>query len=267
MISLFTKSYYKDFEWLSLAIRSIFVLCKEDVEWTIVTEKSDFPQLESLLAAHHNVVQSGKIRFRTPTVEDLWPEAMEIPTGYMRQQWIKMNPHRSLNSGLFWHWDSDVIALKGFDQFSFRNKNGKPIYWISQFNSFMDGGPNDNIHRGRMAVMREVIGIPEPSIEYMRCFPIPGIVEISKAGSLRSEWSRSFEKLKNGDSRFSEFNIMGLFSNLYFPEAFDWRNAEASGPTFSGGYANGAFQEHAIVTQSWSYGGIPDHIRNFVSKL
>lgn len=102
--------------------------------------------------------------------------------------------------------------------------------------------------------------------------PYPMYGEILKNGAMRREWDRSFQMMRNGDGRFSEFNVIGQFSHLYFPDAYEWKNAEANGPTWSGGYVpggegSGAFQEHASIAQCWSWGAIPNHVKEFVDNL
>lgn len=268
-LRLFSKTWINDYPWLKLAMKSVLKLCKEDVDWTIVGDAGSRNDLESI--ACQAVQETGSaLKYRVAEVADFWPEVAHIGNGYLAQQWVKMNAHKIMGESLFWNWDSDVIAIKPFSSRTFVGGSERPIYWISQFNSLM-GGSDRPAHEARISLMKEVTGLNEISFEFMRCMPIPLYGQILKNGSERKEWQKSFELLRNGDSRFSEFNIIGQFSHLYFPDAYEWRNAESSGPTWSGGYVeggvgSGAFQDHAIISQCWSWGQVPPHIQDFVDN-
>lgn len=270
MIKLFTKTWVNDYPWLKLAIKSVIKLCKEPVEWTIIGDQGSRQAIEIVVM---QAVQEtkGALRYKIHEVEEFWPECAYIHNKYLAQQWIKMNAHMVMGDSLFWNWDSDVIACKRFSSETFTGKNGRPVYWFSQFNSIMNGA-DAPAHQARMAMMKQVLGLPEISFEWMRCMPIALYGQILRNGSSRIEWKRSFDMMKAGDSRFSEFNIIGQFSQIYFPDAYEWKNAEASGPTWSGGYVeggvgSGAFQEHACIAQGWSWAGVPPHIDAFVNAL
>lgn len=270
MINLFSKTWVNDYPWLKLAMTSVAKLCTEDISWTIVGDPGSKQDLEKV------VVQASQASKKNVSVrifesQEHWPEVSGISNGYLAQQWIKMTSHRVMGNDLYWNWDSDVIAIKPLSSQSFIGKSGRPIYWFSQFNSIMDGADRP-AHEARISMMKEVLGMNEISFEWMRCMPVPMYGEILKCGSARNEWNKSFQMMKAGDHRFSEFNVIGQFSHLYFPDAYEWKNAEASGPTWSGGYipggvGSGAFQDHAIISQCWSWGAVPPHIQEFVDQL
>lgn len=269
-LTLFSKTWINDYPWLKLAIKSVIKMCKEDVDWTIVCDSGQKNEVEKVVL---QAVQESKgvLKYKIVEVLDFWPEAAHIGNGYLSQQWIKMNAHKVMGDGLFWNWDSDVIAIKPFTSRTFIGKSERPIYWFSQFNSLMSG--NDRpAHEARIAMMKEVLGLQEIPFEWMRCMPIPMYGAILRNGGNRKEWHKSFDMMRAGDHRFSEFNVIGAFSHMFFPDAYEWRNAEAQGPTWSSGYVeggvgSGAFQEHGIVCQAWSWGGIPPHIQTFVDNL
>lgn len=280
MLKLFVKTYIKDYPWLKLAMTSVNKLCEEDVSWTVVGDTGSRGELEKVVAQASQASGNKKIVSRIVEAQEHWPEASSIVGGYLSQQWIKMNSHRVMDNSLYWNWDSDVIAIKPFSSKTFLGKSGRPIYWISQFNSIMDGADRP-AHEARISLIKEIFGlnsIPQDYMrskvpfEYMRSMPVPLYGNLLEQCSRTSEWKRSFDTLKNGDHRFSEFNIIGNAFSLLFPEAFEWRNAESQGPTWSGGYVeggvgSGAFQEHAMISQCWSWGGIPAHIQAFVDSL
>lgn len=278
MLRLFSKTYPKDYPWLKLAIKSIIKLSTEPVEWSIVGDSGSRAEVESVVL---QAVQEtrGALRYHIAEITDHWPECNGMH-GYLSQQWVKMNSHKMMGDGLYWNWDCDVIATKPISSQSFLGKSGKPIYWISQFNSIMNGA-DAPAHMGRIALIKEIFGmnsIPgnymrsEIPFEYMRTMPVPIYGNILKICAERVEWHRSLQVLQSGDHRFSEFNVMGQAFHTLFPEAFEWHNCEAEGGSWGGGYVeggvgSGCFQEHAIISQCWSYGGIPPHIQNFVDAL
>lgn len=270
MLTLFTKTYINDYPWLKLAMISVSKLCTEDVHWTIVGDAGSRSDLEKV-AVQASQASNKSVSTRIVEVQEHWPECSAITNAYLAQQWIKMNAHRVMDDKLFLNWDSDVIAIKPFTSQTFVGKSGRPVYWFSQFNSIMTGSDR-SAHEQRMQMMREIFDIKKISFEWMRCMPIWLHGQILNHASSQPEWSKAFDMIKNNDHRISEFNIIGQFCHLYYPDAFEWRNAENAAPTWSGGYVeggsgSGSFQDHAIIAQGWSYGGIPDHVQKFVNNL
>lgn len=279
MIRIFSKTWVNDYPWLKLAIKSVLKLSTEAVDWTIVGDAGEKHNIEAVVL---QAVQEAKgaLRYKVVEVPEHWPEALAIGNGYLCQQWVKMNAHRIMGDDLFHNWDCDVIAAKPFSTQSFMGKSGKPIYWISQFNSIMNGADRP-AHEGRIDLLKTIFGLnsiprdymgSEVTFEYMRCMPIPLYGGLLKQCAERAEWKRSFDVLKSGDHRFSEFNVIGKAFHVLFPEAFEWRNAESQGPTWSGGYVeggvgSGTFQEHAIVCQNWSWSGVTKQAEDFVNAL
>lgn len=279
MLTLFTKTYKNDYPWLKLAIKSVLKLSTEAVDWTIVGDAGSRGELEAVVL---QAVQESKgaLKYRLVDVPEHWPEALAIGNGYLAQQWVKMNAHRVMDQDLFWNWDSDVIATKPFSSKTFLGTSGKPIYWISQFNSLM-GGADQGAHEGRIDLLKTIFGLnsiprdyigSQVNFEYMRCMPIPLYGGLLRQCSELAEWKRSFDVLKSGDHRFSEFNVIGRAFHMLFPEAFEWKNPESQGPSWSGGYVEGGvgsgqFQEHAFISQCWSWGSVPPHIQKFVDEL
>lgn len=260
VLRLFTKTYIDDLPWLQKATKSVDHFCTDDeIEWVIVGDEATRARI------YNDIVLYGtlqKTKHRMYDVGNLWPEALQIPQGYMAQQWVKMHAHRAYPKGLFWSWDSDVIATKPFSYKDFMGPSGRPIYWFSQFNALIQGGDKD-VHERRRQVMKEIFGMNEISFEWMRCMPIPMIGEILEHGSHRNEWKKSYEMMKQNRQGFSEFNVIGQFAHLYFPDAFEWRNTFNYPSTWSGPIDH----ESAFINQSWSYGGITEAIHQFINAL
>lgn len=266
MLRLFSKTWRNDYPWLKLAIKSVLKLCEEPIDWTIVGDPGC--QHEIGVVVSQACQETGlNATFQVVSMEPYWPEVNGV-NGYYAQQWIKMNAHLIMGDDYFLNWDSDVIAVKKFNSDTFKGKSGRPIFWLSQFNHLIQHS-DGNVHRERMSVMRDIIGVPEIAFEYMRCMPIPMNGAILRSGSSRLEWKKAFEAIKNSRGGFSEFNIIGMFSHLYFPDAYEWKNSDTQGPTWAGGWdQNGqCFQEHAFVSQRYSWGGMEKHIEDWVNAL
>lgn len=271
-MNLFSKTWKNDLPWIDLAFKSVAFYCKEPVDWTVVVEKENYSELQDIcgrLRLWHNTHQ---LRLNLISSQDIWPE-MNGVDGYMAQQWIKMNAHLVMGFDTFWNWDSDVIAQRPFSQSDFIGKSGRPIHWFSHFNTLMTPGSPDNpAHEQRRAIMKQIFRFEDISFEFMRCMPMPMNGTILDHGVRNRIWQESKDKIMRNDRSFSEFNILGQFSHLFFPDAYEWRNAEASGPTWSGGYkegghGSGELDGISIVTQCYSWGGVPRHIFDYVNSL
>jgi len=271
-VKLFSKTWKNDLPWMELALKSVSFFCKEPVDWTIAIERSDNDALQDILIRLRLWNNNHSIRAKIVKAEDIWPESSSM-SGYMGQQWIKMNAHLVMGNEIFWNWDSDVIAQRPFSQKDFLGPSLRPIHWFSHFNTLMAGnGPDNPAHKQRRAVMSQIFRFEDISFEYMRCMPMPMNGTILEHGLRNRIWAESKDKLIHADRSFSEFNIIGQFSHFFFPDAYEWRNAEAQGPTWSGGYkegghGSGSLDGISIVTQCYSWGGVPDHIRNYVNSL
>lgn len=262
MLKLFVKTWVNDFQWLKQAMISVQKTCSEPVWWHIVVDDGTMDDF-SKVAAQVQQETSKRVDWDLWETSRVWPEALHIKSGYLRQQWIKMNSHRVMGDDQFWIWDSDLIAMRPFSRADFCGFGDKPIYWFTQFNSMM-GGSDDNAHRSRMEMIKEIYGVPDVPFEWMRCIPIPQIGGILRHASTTSYWAKAFQMLCAGDVRFSEFNVIGQFCHQYFPDAFDWRNTHNyPGKTFSGPMGDKNF----IVSQGFSWGGMPQNVSDFVKNL
>lgn len=276
-MKLFTKTWVNDFPWMKLALKSVarnYTGLK--VEWGIVLDdgtRGDFQKVVDQVKQELEGKPGPVMDINVVEASQLWSDGVQkISQPYLRQQWIKMTANRLMGPGLFWNWDSDVIAIKPFDAKTFCNHDGKPIYWFSQLNHLIvTGGGDKAAHDGRRALTKIATNY-EPSFEWMRCMPVPLIGQVLEHASGQGDWQRAFAIMASNDHRFSEFNVIGQFCHLYYPDAFDWRNAENNGPTWSSGYVeggvgSGCFQAHATICQAWSWGGVPPHIADYVNNL
>lgn len=273
-MKLFTKTYVNDLEWLKLAIKTVGKFCKEEVVWTIVIEDPDLPQLSDMAIDSYLNGSKGDgqlIKFHFHGINNLWPEASQIESGYLRQQWVKLNAHKVMGNGFFLNWDSDVIAVRPFSFENFKGRSGRPIQWFGDYNHMIvtAGNPADvTAYKLRRDLAGKIFEWPI-SFEWMRCMPAPLFGEILSHGSTTHYWNRMFEAIKSSPEAFSEFNFIGEFAHQFFPDAFEWRNVENSGPTWADSNVDWTgeipkYRDDAIVIQGWSWGGIPDSLRKWV---
>ncbi len=253
-LPLFTKSYVNDLGWLKLAIQSVCKMAMEPVTWHIAIEDAHLADLNAALS-QVPALQGSCVTIHPVGLNSLWPEAYEIGNGYLRQQWIKMNAHKAVGTGLFWNWDSDLIAVKKISQASFMGQGGRPVYWFTNLNSIIDPA-NQSVYVGRANVLKGLFGMSEISFEWMRCLPIPGYGEILRLAAERPQWATCFGLCKTGEPHFSEFNIIGQFSHLYFPDSYEWRNTQ--------NYQTWGDQ---LVKQFWSYSGVTQQAQDIVDAL
>lgn len=259
--SLFTKTYDRDFDWLKLAVISVLKNYKgNDLEWTFVTENGTAAKVKEYLSNAFGIANK-QLSHRVFETRELWPDLDSIPNGYLKQQLVKMHANRAMGHGTFWNWDSDVISTMKFDESDFVGHNGKQIYWYTPFNAIIDG-PDREVHQGRINYVNEIFHMTHVSYEWMRCMPSPMNGDILYHGSKTPFWAECLKRAKAGDNRLSEFNIIGQFSHLFFLGAFDWRNTLEYPKTFSG-----PLDGNHLVSQQWSWGGIPQSAHDFVMRM
>jgi hypothetical protein len=260
-LQLFTKTYRNDFEWIRNAIRSVLNhSCDTKTNWHIICEDDEKAELEQIVQQQKNeAMEFYPMDIYVVGRSQYWGDTAGMP-GYLAQQWIKMNAHRVITSGYILNWDSDVIAKKPFSHFSFCGAD-KPILYFTPFNHLITGG-DVNIHNQRRFLMKEIFQMPEIAFEWMRGMPLWTHSEILRVGSERREWKMFYEKLKANAPGVSEFNIIGQLSNLYFPDAYEYRNTQ-NYKTWSGAFSDA----EAITVQSWSYGGITQEAQENMAAL
>lgn len=269
-MKLFTKTFIGDLPWLQLAVKTVckFAIC--EIEWVMCIEDEHLANLNAAVGD----MPSHNVKCYKMGINEKWPEAMQIQQGYLRQQWVKMNAHKVMGNALFYNWDSDVIAVRPFSLENFIGKSGRPIHWFTDYNHLIITERDMTAvtaYQARRGLASQIFHWPI-SFEWMRCMPMPGFGEILRCGAQTGYWSRMFEMCKTATPGFSEFNFIGEFAHKFFPDAFEWRNAENSGPTWSTGYVQKdadtlEFQEHGVVCQGWSHGGIPPALKKWVDAL
>lgn len=270
MLRLCTKSYRNDLPWLDLALKSVLHYCQEPIEWHIIVDDTDLSDLSRLVDSA--MAWSGRtdVKIFHYGVNKDWADGDGMG-GYQKQQWIKLNLHRRID-GFVHVWDSDLLAQRPFTHKDFTGDSGRPVYLFSHFNELMKHGGADNpAHEGRRALLKQIFHMEWCHFEYMRALPIPMFMEVLVHLERSDILSVSRDLLLRSDPNFSEFNVYGQFAHLLFPDAYEWKNAELGG-SWSGGYVeggsgSGGMDGKSIVTQMWSWSGVPDNVRDYINGL
>ncbi len=280
-MKFFTKTWRNDLVWLAVAIRSVQKYCREPVvDWTIVCDDGERPLVAKMLAETIGPTPQGKrgpmMQFTVHEVREHWPECAQIPRGYEVQQWVKMNAHRVLGSVLHWHYDSDVLCIREFSRADFIGPSGRPIYWITPLEQIVDA-VNQPVYQQRAEVLKQIFGLPDMAFEWARCLPLPASGEILRQGSLQREWRTFFDLCVASDRSISEFNVMGLYANLHFPDAYEWRNTQhhactwmshpGNEPLHLDGWKAAMANTKAQFFQGWSWGGMPPGVVQWAAGL
>lgn len=257
-LTFITKTYVHDVPWLQLSIKTVLRFCRCPFEWHIIADSTAYDP------THHAIDEEMKLRSRDDAIfkvyltKEIWPECLKMSSGYHAQQWVKMTAHRVIGTSTAWNIDSDVCFMRDFSEVDL-SPSSKPILWISHYNDIWSQ-QYDNAFRVRREFQKQLFKIPEITMEFMRCMPIILNGGLLAQGESTSIWKRSYDAIMASNHAFSEFNVIGQFALLYFPDLFDWRNAELEGPTFGGGTT-------PLISQKWSYGGIDDAYRLHIATL
>lgn len=263
-MQLFTKTYANDLPWFRMAAISVLKKCQDPIHWTVCIEEAALAKLADVI--EEVTKRTGvEMAFTMISRESLAPDTAGMD-GYLAQQWIKMNIHRlPWNGDKVWMWDSDVIALRSFAEQDFMGLRlptyCRPMYFFTPYNSIMCDEYR-NIFNIRIETMKQIFGVREVPFEWMRCFPICVIPEILRCASERYEWRSLLVRFRAGDRTVSEFNVYGQLASMYFPDAYEWWSTQ-NRETWQGPFDNPA----KITCQSWSYGGVPNVLRDFVEKM
>lgn len=268
-MKLFTKTWKRDLFWLKWAFRSVYKYCDEPVVWHVVTEDDTCAEVRAIAdecaknsttSHNHQIIVHGL---------GLWPEVSLIKDSYMGQQWIKMMAHKVIGDDLVWNWDSDVFAQKHFSEADFLGANGLPIYWFSKLDKFK-GSVDYGTLRQRADLVQTMNDNKPVSCEWMRCMPMPLIGKILREGARYALWGKSLQECIAGNRALSEFNVIGQFANEIFPNEFDWRDPDVSGPAWAGSMKSSELIDPRpgvdVVFQNWSWGGPSPEIRHWIQQ-
>lgn len=220
MISLFIRSYPKDFEWLTHSIKSMRKNLKGISDRVLcVPEGADVPNDISVFF-------------------DRLVHSPEILPGYLAQQVDKVRAYLYCQHENILFSDSDCIYFQEFDATQMLEVN-RIILWKTKYSSL---AAHRDVIRWR-DITRLCTGIV-PDWEYMRCFPIMHKAKVCKFLDELPIYQQYLNIVK--DHNLSEFNALGTIAATHFNNDYIFKDTEVTLPTVT-------------ARQYWSWGGItPD---------
>jgi hypothetical protein len=225
---IFIRSYYKDFGWLSYALRSVRKYCYGFSKIIVVVPESSRRKLDWLGLA-------GDVTIICPDYRD----------DYLGQQITKLTADLISDADFICHIDSDCIFQKQTrpeDLFERR----KPRILMAPY-ARLD-------HRIPWKVLVESLLCHEVEFEFMRTPPytFPRWLYSEFRTHILSLHGCSLDDyiLKQPPRGFSEFNALGAFAYDRYYSAFHWLDEDLWGPS----------QQHCKAY--WSWGGIDERTKN-----
>lgn len=225
MISLFIRSYPGDFEWLRYSIRSMRKNMTGVTEKVLVTPKCTLPL--DISSFFDKVFQ-----------------VKEAKHGYIAQQVDKIQAHKYVTNPYILYSDSDCIYYQPYDATQMI-VDGKVNLYYTPYDT-LDG----NVLNWR-DITYKIMGI-KPTLEYMRCFPIMHLKEVSMEVDMSSKLHKYIAALQ--DNALSEFNCLGLQAHVYHSSQYNLINTLDEFPKMQ-------------AKQYWSWGGITDDIRKELETI
>lgn len=223
MISLFVRSYDKDFEWLEHSIRSM----KKNLIG--ITEKI------LVLPDTTEYVPSNIRKFFDKTYY-----TQETHEGYVQQQIDKVRAYKYCKNNYILFSDSDCIYYDPFDA-NQRLDTDKIILPKTRY----------EILPKEPQIWKEITYLAtgiDTQYEYMRCFPIVHHRTVLEYLDTNEQYSAYLTIVKNRE--LSEFNALGAIAETYFSHLYKFVDTEIDQidiPT---------------AKQYWSWGGINLEILN-----
>ena len=228
MISLFVRSYEKDFEWLSYSVKSMRVNLLGSV-----TEK--------VLVVPINT----EIPIDISSFFDKIAYTQETHKGYIAQQIDKIRAYKYCSNKYILFSDSDCIYYDPFDVNLWVN-DGKCTLYKTLY---------DNIDDINCKAWRETtyvaVGI-DSEYEYMRCVPLIHNIETL---ILLDNHKLFNQHISHQDILLSEFNALGVIAATELPHLYDIIeiNERPLAPK--------------LPKQYWSWGGFTDDIRKELEQI
>lgn len=222
MITLFVRSYYKDFEWLDYSVKSM----RKNL--TGISERI-------LAVPQHTVVPASISSFFDHIVY-----TEETHPGYIAQQLDKIRAYKYCSNDYILFSDSDCIYYKPFDVHAMLD-DGRCILYKTHYEELRSHPTAFNWNN----VVRVAIGI-QPTFEYMRCMPL-----LHHKDTLRVvDGHGLFNKyIARKNIELSEFNIIGTIAEHILPHLYTLKDTIKGLP------------QYPLPKQYWSWGGITSNIR------
>lgn len=220
MISLFVRSYEKDFTWLSHSVKSMRKNLKGTSDRVLCVPLNT--KIPNDISVYFN---------RIVYIPEILP-------GYLQQQIDKVAAYKYCQHENILFSDSDCIYFQEFDATQMLEGN-KIRLWQTRYSSLAH---IKDVIRWR-DITRLCTGVV-PDWEYMRCFPIMHKAKVCKYLDELHQYQQYLKIVK--DHNLSEFNALGAIAKTYYPSDYIFLDTEVTLPS-------------VIARQYWSWGGItPD---------
>jgi len=221
-ISLFVRSYDKDFEWLAYSVKSMRknLIGVDDRILVVPTTTTNIPV---------------DIRSFFDRVET----SIETHPGYIAQQIDKIRAYKYCKHPNILFSDSDCIYYKPFDACKCLTEEGRAIVYKTLYTM---------IHRDARVwqnITYKVIGI-KPKWEYMRAFPILHKAAVCEFLDTLPSYNKYLKEVTGHN--LSEFNALGLLAENIYPYLYEFIDTSTC-------------PKMQVAKQYWSWGGITDEIR------
>lgn len=227
-VSIFIRSYSKDFDFLKYCIRSIELYCSGFLEVVIVVPASDISELRSIVSGK-NIKTFGT----TPRAE-----------GYLDQQITKLEAYKYCQGEYILYVDSDVVFHTPTTPENFFD-GASPIVLKTKYSSLDD---NARVWQG---ITARAIGF-EPQWEYMRRLPL--IFSAKTLKNIAKDYPNLIGYVEAARNReFSEFNFIGAYAEACEGDGYAFIDTEE-------------FLPSAVTEQFWSWGGLTKDVISRIEK-
>lgn len=229
--SIFIRSYEKDFEWLSFALRSIYKFASGFNDVVIAVPAGQESKLRHLTVERIILCHDGQ-------------------PGYLCQQNDKLNADIHTNADFVWSMDSDCVLTRPVRPEMFF-RDGKPIWMMTPWSALS----GDEFRSWAHIMVKCVQDFP--THEFMRRHGqmIPGWAyrEFRAFIERTHKCTMTEYVMSQQGHEFSEFNCLGFYLYKHHRDKFYWWDTEVDGVP------------EAVMDQHWSWSGMTPELRNKLS--
>lgn len=227
MISLFVRSYNKDFEWLSYSIKSM--------------HKNLYNISEKVLAIPIGTETPSDII----TFFDKIVYIEETHEGYIQQQIDKVRAYQYCSNDYILFSDSDCIYFKPFNAKCRLTEHHRIILPKTRYELVESAIIWKDITHATTNIM--------PEYEYMRCFPIMHHATVLDYLDNDQHYIAYLNLVSNRE--LSEFNALGIIAETYFSNLYKFIDTETVETPIPD------------AKQYWSWGGITEDIQKELEQI
>lgn len=202
MISLFIRSYPKDFKWLSHSVRSMSKNLKGISDRVLCVPTAS--QIPNDISTYFN-----KIVYSHETLP-----------GYLAQQVDKVRAYKYCKYENILFSDSDCIYFQEYDATQMLEGNKIKLY-MTKYSSL----------EGQVLVWQNITKLTTgitPEHEYMRCFPIMHKAKTCTTLHTHHIYQHYLSIVQSNN--LSEFNALGVMAKIYHPNDYIFIDTEESLP-------------------------------------